>query len=33
MNDLRDAADDSPKGAESLEITLMNPLSVYTMQY
>ena len=33
MNDLRAAADDSPKGAESLEITLMNPLSVYTMQY
>ena len=33
MEDLRKAADNSPKGAESLEITLMNPLSVYTMQY
>ena len=33
MEDLRDAADNSPKGAEALEITLMNPLSIYTMQY
>ena len=33
MEDLRKAADNSPKGAESLEISLVNPLSVYTMQY
>ena len=33
MEDLRKAADNSPKGAEALEITLMNPLSTYTMQY
>jgi len=31
MKDLRKAADNSPKGAEALEITLMNPLSIYTM--
>jgi len=31
MEDLRDAADNSPKGAEALELTLMNPLSIYTM--
>ena len=33
MEDLRAAAENSPKGAEALEITLLNPLSVYTMQY
>jgi len=33
MKDLRKAADNSPKGAEALEISLINPLSVYTMQY
>lgn len=33
MEDLRKAADNSPKGAESLEISLVNPLSIYTMQY
>lgn len=33
MDDLRDAAENSPKGAEALELTLMNPLSIYTMQY
>jgi hypothetical protein len=31
MEDFRNAADNSPKGAEALEITLMNPLSIYTM--
>jgi hypothetical protein len=31
MEDLRIAAENSPKGAESLEISLVNPLSVYTM--
>jgi len=33
MEDLKNASDNSPKGKEALEITLMNPLSVYKMQY
>ena len=33
MEDLRNASDNSPKGKEALEITLLNPLSVYKMQY